>query len=131
MSYLPDCRSDAYYNQRFLNDKDKEFVRGFDWCVESGVDLFFSNNYDYSDWNTDGYLSHILAQQVPEELRVTYTMDYTFDSVPQEERTVQTYADLLRLELLRWIETERNELITAMIDHMSDEEYAENGGKTD
>ena len=55
-------------------------------------------------------------------------MEHTFDDRADEERTVETYADLIRFELLRWIETERNELITSMIDSMSDEEYVENGG---
>ena len=125
MSYTPDCRNDESYNQRFLGDKDKEFIRGFDWCAEEAVDNFFDNHYDD---DTGEYLDHILTQQVPEHLRKMYTMEHTFDDRADEERTVETYADLIRFELLRWIETERNELITSMIDSMSDEEYVENGG---
>ena len=56
-------------------------------------------------------------------------MEYTFGNRPDEERTVENYSDLIRAELLAWIESERNTMITGMIDDMSDEEYAANGGK--
>ena len=125
MSYIPDCRRDEYYNQKFLGGYDREFMRGFDWCAEEAVDNFFDNNYDYDDGTE---IAHFLNQKVPECLREKYVMEYTFGDRPDEERTVETYADLIRFELLRWIETERNELITHMIDSMSDEEYVENGG---
>ena len=125
MSYIPDCRRDEYYNQKFLSGDKKAFADGFDWCAENAVDSFFNNNYDD---DTGEFLTHILTQKVPECLREEYTMEYTFGDRPDEERTVETYADLIRFELLRWIETERNELITSMIDSMSDEEYIENGG---
>lgn len=128
MSYIPDCRRDECYNQKFLSGDDKEFVRGFDWCAEEAVDNFFDNNYDY---DTGEYLAHILTQKVPECLREHYTMEYTFGDRPDEERTIETYADLIRFELLHWIEMQRNELITSMLDSMSDEEYAANGGKTE
>lgn len=125
MSYIPDCRRDEFYNQRFLSGDNKAFIDGFDWCAENAVDNFFSNNYDYDDGTE---IAHFLNQKVPECLREEYTMEYTFGDRPDEERTVETYADLLRFELLHWMESCRNEMITSMIDNMSDEEYAANGG---
>lgn len=32
MTYIPDCRTDEVYNESNLNDRDKEFVKGFDFC---------------------------------------------------------------------------------------------------
>ena len=125
MSYIPDCRRDEYYNQKFLSGDNKAFIDGFDWCAENAVDNFFSNNYDYDDGTE---IAHFLNQKVPECLREKYVMEYTFGNRPDEERTVENYSDLIRAELLAWIESERNTMITGMIDDMSDEEYAANGG---
>ena len=97
-------KNDECYNQKFLSGDDKEFVRGFDWCAEEAVDNFFDNNYDYDNGE---YLAHILTQKVPECLRETYTMEYAFGDRPDEERTIETYADLIRFELLHWIEMQR------------------------
>ena len=40
MSYIPNCREDENYNQKYLTGDDKEFVRGYDWCTEQAVDNF-------------------------------------------------------------------------------------------
>lgn len=34
MSYIPDCRTDKYYNEKYLNDRDSLFLRGYDYAVE-------------------------------------------------------------------------------------------------
>lgn len=131
MSYIADCRTDDYYNQKYLNQKDKEFLSGFDWCAEMAVDNFFDNNYDHDN---GVYLEHILAQELPECMKDNYEMENTFreDGEPEtEKREVKTYADLLRMQILVWIEMERNELITSMIDNMSEEEYNANKEKAD
>lgn len=131
MSYIPNCRTDENYNQKYLNQKDKEFISGYDWCVEQVVDNFFDNNYDHDD---EGYLEHILAQELPECMKDNYEMEAGTDENGQrkyEEREVKTYADLLRMQILAWVETERDELITSMIDDMSEEEYNANKEKAD
>lgn len=43
MSYIPDCRTDKAYNERYLNADDAEFVRGYDWCAERVVENAFDN----------------------------------------------------------------------------------------
>lgn len=125
MSYIPDGRTDENYNQKYLNEQDKDFLRGFDWCAEIAVDNFFDNHFDGA---SDTYLEMALREQVPESLREEYEMEFTFYDddngvVKTELRTVQNYADLLRFQILEWIEMNRNELITGMIDGMDDEEY--------
>ena len=123
MSYFPDCRSDEYYNQKYLEGDDKEFIRGFDWCVEMEVDSFFDN----FDVVGSDYLELALARQVPEELQFEYETEDTFslfreESLP-EHRKVETYLDYLWYKLRMWIEIQRNELITALLDEMDEDEY--------
>jgi hypothetical protein len=121
MTYIPDTRTDKYYNQKYLNDKDREFIRGFDWCLENAVDIFFDNISDLGDYE-DSYLEHVLNAEVPESLKDEYELEYTFSDV-KETRKIVTYADYLRSKLLDWVESERDQLITSMIDGMDDAEY--------
>ena len=131
MSRIPDGRTDEYYNQKYLNEKDTEFLHGFDWCVEMAVDNFFDNDmFELQD--EDLYLGHILCEKLPDAIREEYEMEHTFsDREDADIRTVETYADLIRMKLLEWIEMERNELITSMLEGLTDEEYNEIKAKVD
>ena len=127
MSYIPDCRTDEIYNQKFLTGSDKQFVRGFNWCVEAAVENFFNSDmFELTEPET--YLGHTLSEPVPKSSQTEYI--FRGDGFEQHRRIV-TYADLVRYKLLQWIEMERNELITGMIDRMTDEEYAAAGGKVE
>ena len=125
MSYIPDCRSDEYYNQKYLTGDDKKVIWGFDWCVEMVVDNFF-DNFDVVD---SDYLDRVLTQPLllPEGEQVEYTMEDTFsffqeESLP-EHKKLETYLDYLWYKLRMWIESNRNELITAFLDEMDEDEY--------
>lgn len=122
MSYIPDCRTDENYNEKYLNEKDKEFLLGFDWAIESAVDNFFDNNFCMPDYD-DSYISHVLTHDVPDFMKEKYTMEYTFGDRDEENREVKTYADWIRMKILEWIEIKRNTLITSMLDNMDEEEY--------
>ena len=93
MSYIPDCRTDTTYNERYLNADDTEFLRGYDWCAERVVENAFDN---LDAWEPD------------------------LDVRPSDIKKV---AEALKPFLLGWIEMNRNELITSMIDNMGAEEY--------
>lgn len=121
MSYL-NCRTDEYYNQKYLDKNDKSFLDGFDWAMENAVDNFFDNNFGDEDCD-DSYISHIMKEEVPKYMKEDYEMEFSFGDRPVEERTVQTYADYVRMLILEWIEIERNELITSMIDGYDEEKY--------
>lgn len=121
MSYIPDCRTDESYNQKYLNDKDKEFVAGFDWCAEMVADNFF-DNLDVYFPDTD-HMMALLNEKLPDSARDKYEMEFTFGDRKPEPRKVETFGDLLREKLLDWIERERDELITGMIDAMDEDEY--------
>lgn len=122
MSYISDCRTDEYYNEKYLNKKDKEFIRGFDCAVEMAVDNFFANNFIKGIDDSD-FIGHEMLQEVPESEKEEYTFEWAFSDSESEERKVETIADYIRFKILEYCEQERNELITSMIDEMSDEEY--------
>lgn len=127
---LPNCREDAYYNEDFLNEKDKEFIKGFDWATEMACDNFFDNHYNdiSSDENSD-YLDRKLAKKVPKYMQEEYEIQFVFSGRVNEARTVKTYADYIRFKILEWIEQRRDELITSMIESMDKKEYKENRHK--
>lgn len=121
---FPNCREDAYYNEDFLNERDKEFIKGFDWATEMACDNFFNNHYNDidSDENSD-YLDRTLTKIVPEYMQGEYEMQFTFGDRESETRTIVTYADYVCFKILEWIEQQRDELITSMIDNMNEDEY--------
>ena len=121
MSYFPDCREDETYNQNFLKATDKQFVRGYDWCTEEAVDNFFDNLDVYLEEDDPLYV--MMQELLPDDERSEYEVERQVGSVTTELRTVETYGDKLRMALLDWLESERNQMITAMIDDMSDKEY--------
>lgn len=94
---VPDCRNDDYYNYDFLSEEDASIVDGFDYCVKEAVNSAFNNVEDFA----------------PEDL----------DVKPSE---VVAVLHAFREWLFSWIESERDELITAMIDAMDKEEYEKN-----
>lgn len=123
MSYIPNCREDECYNQKYLRSDDLEFLRGFDWAVEMAVINFFDNNY--TACFRDGYLEHLLTQKIPTEIDEEYDFPLAFSEKDGDTRrfVIKTYADMLKSEILRFCETERDELITSMIDNYSEDEY--------
>ena len=120
MSRIPDCRSDEVYNQKKLKGADRDFVNGYDWCAEEVVDNFFNNLEVF--FEDDSHIMHMLKEELPESLKEEYTMEFTFNNRPDEDRDVDTYLDLFRAKLLEWVEMQRDELITSMIDNMADED---------
>ena len=121
MSMFPDCRTDDYYNEDFLDGTDKSFVKGYDWCGEQVVDNFFNNLDVYFD--DDSHMMHILNEKLPEEMRSEEQVEFTFGDRGTETRKIETYGDLLRSKLQDWIESERDELITSMIESMDEDIY--------
>ena len=103
MSYIPDCRTDECYNQKYLNEKDKDYIGGYDYCVDPTVSTFF-DNLDFMD----GEVQAIFEKEVRKDL---------------QKEGIRTVGDYVRIKLFEWIEMERDELRTAMIDEMNDDEY--------
>lgn len=104
MSYIPDCRTDENYNEKYLNDKDAEFVAGMDWCRIMAVDNFFDN-------------LDIYTQDFEDDENEFNLLEY----LEENEDVRQNLRDCL----FHYIEMQRDELITSMIDNMGEEEWAE------
>lgn len=94
MSYFPNCREDEYYNQKYLNEKDKEFIAGADWILEQIVNMIENNADVYPD------LEQLLDDN-------TAIIKEGKDKIVSE--AVQD-----------WAEMERNMMITSMIDNYKD-----------
>lgn len=124
MTYIPNCREDEDYNEKYLNAMDKEFVRGFDYCLEMAVCNFFDNNFDGCDTS---YIGTILQQNLPEHMRDRYEIEHKFGVTDEYKRIevveTKTYADWLKSEIIQWVEAHRNDLIVSMLEDMDDDEY--------
>lgn len=100
MSYIPDCRSDENYNEAYLNEMDKEFVRGYDYAVEQIVNLIENNSNVYPE--LDDILDYHKAVACVDKVKI------------------------VKESIEEWAETQRDELITSMIDSMDEVEYEKN-----
>lgn len=115
------CRSDENYNQKYLRQRDADYVAGFDWCVAMATDNFF-DNLEIDDLVGDfTYFGHFLNEKIPENAVFEYDF-YDHDGTVTT-RKCETWADVLRGKLMGWVEACRDELITSMIDSMDDAEY--------
>jgi hypothetical protein len=108
MSYIPDCREDESYNEKYLNETDKEYIRGYDYAVEEVLETFFAN-LDCYDFRVDG-----------EDIDLGLILE-----------NHESIADKLKDAMKQWFESERDQMITSMIDHMDDNEYEQIKEKVD
>lgn len=101
---VPNCRTDESYNEKYLNEEDKRFIKGYDCAVEVALNLL--NN----------------AEVYPE-----------FEDLldPNKALVNVDKEDIVREALEDWLEGERNMIITSMIDHMDEKEYEANKSKAD
>ena len=127
MSMFPDCRNDVYYNEDFLNKSEKDELFGFDYATEA-ADNFF-DNLD-TDFPIDTVIGDFLNRKIPYDTDEVYIRRTLLEiGTFEEEVPVKTYGDLLRAKLLDWIEMERDEYITSLIDDMDEEDYEKNRKK--
>ena len=100
---VPDCRTDEYYNEKYLEGSNKDFVRGYDWATEQALNLL-NNTEVFPDF---------MDMLDPNKAIV---------NVDKEE--------IVRKALEDWMESQRDMLITSMIDGMG-EEYDEIKARVD
>ena len=101
---LPDCRTDENYNEKYLNEKDKEYIAGYDWAVKE-IATFFANLDVYPE------VEDILADN--------------------KAVIVEGKAEKVEEAIKDWLESSRDELITAILDEYSEEEYEKLKAKAD
>ena len=120
MSIIPDCRQDEYYNEKYLNENDAQFVAGFDWARIFAVNNFFDNIeiYDLED----------MEAETEEEQAL---LDYMEEHREAAEAAAKIFIKNIKEAIMEHIESERDELITSMIENMNDEEFEDRKAKTD
>lgn len=101
------------YFEEFLDSKDSEFIRGFDFVAEQTIKSFFTNLEEYSfELASAGIdVSNIDSEEM---LSDTEYVGHNKDMY---------IADIFKRCLLDYVEHKRNEWITSAIDRMSDEDY--------
>lgn len=117
MTHIPDCRTDDTYNQKYLNKEDKDFIRGFDYTV-SVFEVFLDNldTYIHNDIFDDPY-------DEKKENKAKIFILKLINSDFQKEVLKRIFND--------WMEMDRDEFITSMIDSYSEEEYEKLRKKAD
>jgi len=120
MSIIPNCRTDEDYNQKNLNDKDAEFIAGYDWNRIFAVENFFDNIDEYN-----------IEAMEPESEEESALLDYLEEHPEAAEAMKNVLVENIKEAMLHHIEMERDELITSMIDNMDDDEWAKIKEETD
>ena len=128
MSTFPDCRYDGSYNVDFLDEKDSEFVKGFDYALETIINLFSANLDVFQN-----ELTETLAEgETCAEDEILSTKSDLYDSIIEyyisiwlhwSSRIISENNILLSCIIEQWHEMERDMLVTSMIDNMDDETY--------
>ena len=96
--YIPNCRIDENYNEKYLDEQDKEFIRGYDYAVEMVNNLF--NNLDvFPDFKM------LLEDNI---------------AIIKEGK-----ADIAQDAIANWLEMDRDEIITSMIDGYGERKYTQ------
>ena len=104
MSYIPDCRTDENYNEKYLVGENKAFIMGFDHAVKTALNLLY---------NLDVYPK--LEELLDDKKAIV----------------ADGKADIVRESIDHWCEMERDTVITGMIDGMDEEEYRKVKGRVD
>ena len=97
---VPDTRTDEDYNEKYLNKNDKAYVNGYDHAVDDVLDSFFAN-LDIFDWDVED-----------EDIDLYRILTNHPD-----------ICDRLQENLKEHFESNRDEMIVSLIDHMDDGEY--------
>lgn len=103
MSIILDCRTDEYYNQKYLSEKDAEFLKGYDFALELLRPLFSNLEAYYREFEFED-----------EDVNLARFLD--------KHGKIR---DKLEEAVADWHENERDMLVTSMIDHMGEAEYKE------
>lgn len=119
---FPDCRYDKDYNENYLNADDKHRLAGYDYCVKEVYTAFLNDLCNLI--GKGSYLQVALEKEVPEDLKKT--LEYEFETGKIEKIKIETFLDLITTNVLIWLESSRDEMITSFIDYMKEEDYRKN-----
>lgn len=109
MTYIPDCRTDEAYNEKYLDKMDKEYIEGFDFAAEQAENLFNNLDVFIDEMDIDG-----------EDINLIRFLE-------NHENVKNKFQECLS----DWLEMQRDEMITSMIDNMPDDVYEAIKAKVD
>lgn len=131
MTYIPDCRErfkpifNAKCNENeindywdgYLNEKDKEYIKGWDIVTKDIIPSFLANISDFECMN-----EVFVKSEIEEAGKYDCIFELDTDISENAPKAVR-FLRKLHEELVEWIEGERDEMIVSMIDNMDEEEY--------
>lgn len=120
-------RPNPYY-EGFLNEEDKDEIDGYDYLADNVVDSFFFN-MDIHDRIMDAFKDAGLDLDKVDHSVLISRRDAS-DEITQKEWDKLNPETKLVLSIKEgleyYIERDRDELITSMIDNMDEQDYEEN-----
>ncbi len=111
MTMFADARTDDAYNEDFLNRIDSAYLAGFDYALEIIKNLMEGNLEVYEDELTDTG-----EGRVPDEDEVFATREDLY-------QIIRDNSELISAIISHWHESERDMLVSSMIDGMDENEY--------
>ncbi len=108
------------YFQEYLNKENADYLEGYDWAVEQEAGNFFANikdlleNYDKGHFIRTGRIDEELLSRDPEAVT---------EEDLQNAGNETIFLFRLKQAFLDHMEDRRDELVTSMIESMSEEDY--------
>lgn len=115
MSKIPSCRTDENYNEKYLPEHAADFVTGFDWAVQCGMNSTFAN--------FDEVCALFDAEDIDPNIKEQLDGQLTADNILTVLANRPDLQAVISKALNIWCELERDELITSMLDELTDEQY--------
>ena len=112
------------YYEGYLNEQDKVYINGYDHNTENVVTNFFYNTDIYTErFEQIGFDPlKVDANVLQDEKDIDDYSEEELDAMSMETKVLLAIAN----SLLEYIESDRNMLITSMIDNLSEKDYNEN-----
>lgn len=110
MTMFADARHDCAYNTDFLNKPDMEFIKGFDYGLEVVLN-FIKYNLD------------VHAEELNDTGNGRIADDEVFSNRSDLYEILEENKDIITECIAQWHESERDMLVTSLIDNMDGKEY--------
>ncbi len=108
------------YRDSYLNNNDKEFMAGFDWCIDHVIKPFFCNINIYDkELKSISYFSKEIFSDIDNEMivdeRTILNNDYSNEELSKMNDKTKFFK-VLKECMEHWIDVERDELVVSMLD---------------
>lgn len=115
------------YYEGYLSDADKDVLSGYDFCVEQAENTLFNLIQYDEELSKVGFYVDKVDEHLLADFWHSDTAYESYEPYKLEEATVETKLLMILMEHMHCeLESERDMLVTSMIDNMDDEEYKKN-----